>query len=628
MKSLTIALALFASIFFSVANADSSIQCTICTYVVPLVEGYLQNNHYTTPQIESALSVVCPYFGAFEQQCDHVVSNYTEQIVKELVSGTPADQICYQVYLCTSQSKPVSKPKVEDVKDDSLQCQICTYAVPLVEEYIKEGNYNETWIEGQLQSVCTFLPAPYSTLCDTMIQTYTSQIIQQLENGTPADQVCQELALCTSSKTTPFKPMLPVAPKPMKLFTPKDDSLQCQICEYAVPLIEDYIQQGHYNTTYIEAQIDQIVCSWLPAPYNTLCNTFVTTYTGPIIDELEKGTPADQVCTNLGLCVGSKKIMIAIPQDNSIQCQICTYAVPLVEEYLQAGGCNQTCIEAQLDQYVCSWLPAPYSALCDTFVNSYTGPIIAELEKGTPASQVCQSLALCNSSSTSTTPVSAPAKKPFKKPMMKPVKPNIMVAAPKDDSLQCQICDYAVPLIEDYIQQGKYNTTFIEAQIQQIVCSWLPAPYNTLCNTFVNTYTEPIIAELEKGTPADQVCQSLGLCINSKVGSAKVQPRIPQDDSLQCQICTYAVPLVEEYLKDGNCNQTCIENQLDQYVCSWLPAPYSSLCDTFINSYTGPIIAELEKGTPADQVCQSLALCTNSQDNIKPTKPKQKFNIL
>jgi hypothetical protein len=263
--------------------------------------------------------------------------------------------------------------------------------------------------------------------------------------------------------------------------------------------------------------------------------------------------------------------------------------------------------------------------LCDTFINSYTGPIIEELEKGTPADQVCGSLGLCQNNATRVL---------IKKPLLN-LKISKPVAAPGDDSLQCQICDYAVPLIEDYIQQGHYNTTYIEAQIQQIVCSWLPAPYNTLCNTFVNTYTEPIIAELEKGTPADQVCGNLGLCVNSTrvyayeaVHPTPNKVKAPQDNSLQCQICTYAVPLVEEYLKDGNCNETCIENQLDQAVCSWLPAPYSSLCDTFINSYTGPIIDELEKGTPADQVCQSLGLCTDSKVNMmKPSKPRQKVKI-
>jgi len=384
-------------------------------------------------------------------------------------------------------------------------------------------------------------------------------------------------------------------------------------------LVEEYIQSTHWNTSYIEAQLQQAVCSWLPAPYNTLCNTFVQTYTEPIIDELEKGTPADQVCGNLGLCVSLAKLSamkFTMPQDDSLQCQMCTYAVPLIEEYLQSANCNTTCIENQLDQYLCDWLPAPYSSLCATFVNTYTTQIIDELEKGTPADQVCQELSLCTNSD------------------KKPIKPIMNIQLDKkptkvgDDSLQCQICDYAVPLVEEYIQSTHWNTSYIEAQLQQAVCSWLPAPYNTLCNTFVQTYTEPIIDELEKGTPADQVCTNLGLCLNKNKVVALNAPISPRDDSLQCQICTYAVPLVEEYLQSADCNETCIENQLDQAVCSWLPAPYSTLCGTFVDTYTGPIIEELEKGTPADQVCTSLGLCTDSNKNMmKINNKKQKVTI-
>jgi len=76
----------------------------------------------------------------------------------------------------------------------------------------------------------------------------------------------------------------------------------CDSCEIIANWAELAIQFGGYtNATEIDDYM-LALCSTLPSPLPTACDLVVKQYLEPIVDEIVKGTPASQICTNLGVC--------------------------------------------------------------------------------------------------------------------------------------------------------------------------------------------------------------------------------------------------------------------------------------------------------------------------------------
>lgn len=81
--------------------------------------------------------------GVLSEECEMIVDQYVDEIVKYIVAGMNASQVCTEIELC---------PK-------TAECGVCVAVVNFIETYLP-SNTSETLIKLFLDEVCQLIPSP------------------------------------------------------------------------------------------------------------------------------------------------------------------------------------------------------------------------------------------------------------------------------------------------------------------------------------------------------------------------------------------------------------------------------------------------------------------------------------
>jgi len=185
-----------------------ALECTICTTIINLAESILGSNASETA-IENFLEhTVCGILpGSLKQDCDALVQAYLPALVQYIQEGEDGQVACTQLGLCNSTTvRPLLKlnpvqPAEEQQVRDALECTACTIIVTLAETFLG-SNASESTIENFMENtVCSLVPSTYQTICDTIVQTYTPQLITYIQNQVSPTTACQQVGLCNSTVT-------------------------------------------------------------------------------------------------------------------------------------------------------------------------------------------------------------------------------------------------------------------------------------------------------------------------------------------------------------------------------------------------------------------------------------------
>eukprot|EP01112_Ceratiomyxa_fruticulosa_P007711 TRINITY_DN1999_c0_g3_i2.p1 TRINITY_DN1999_c0_g3~~TRINITY_DN1999_c0_g3_i2.p1 ORF type:complete len:314 (+),score=59.79 TRINITY_DN1999_c0_g3_i2:183-1124(+) len=179
--------------------------CSLCTYIVNLVENYLQNNA-TETEILTKLEGDCTILGipSWINECKSLINVYGPDIVNYLIHNEDPTTVCAQLGLCnnTDVSLPVPPPPKVDVTG-SFECLLCEWVVGQVEDYLA-GNKTESQILSFLEDECSILKDPkWVSDCKTLITDYAPIIIQMLVNQEPPSTICGQIKLCPSAAPQP-----------------------------------------------------------------------------------------------------------------------------------------------------------------------------------------------------------------------------------------------------------------------------------------------------------------------------------------------------------------------------------------------------------------------------------------
>ena len=163
--------------------------------------------------------------------------------------------------------------------------------------------------------------------------------------------------------------------------------LECSICEYALGWVEKEID-GNYTVTKIEDALDK-VCSILPKTYRGLCDQLIETYTPELIDFILQKESPEVICELIKVCEPASIV------EDSIECDLCAFAVGWVENKLQINATAQE-VEALLTE-VCDIIPKEYQAGCQEIVKEYGTDLINMLLKEISPDSICKMIGLCAS---------------------------------------------------------------------------------------------------------------------------------------------------------------------------------------------------------------------------------------
>jgi saposin len=295
------------------------------------------------------------------------------------------------------------------------------------------------------------------------------------------------------------------------------------------------------------------------------------------------------------------KITVHKPRQD-INCDMCTYAIGSVEDWLAANATEQQ-IEQNLEQF-CALFPDEQQ--CDQVIVSEVPQIVKWIEQNETPTQVCDQLGLCNS--TRFDIMRARIQKLKAKLLQAKAKAKL-VKKPRQD-INCDMCTYAVGSVEDWLAANATEQQ-IEQNLEQF-CALFPDEQQ--CDQVIVSEVPQIVKWIEQNETPTQVCDQLGLCNSTRV--------LPKVGDAPCFGCEALISSVESWVEDNATEQEIVVS-LDT-VCTLVPS-LQTQCDAVVAEGVTNIVTYIEKDETPEQVCQQIGFCSSNR-KPKTQAPSNKMH--
>ena len=344
---------------------DSDLGCTVCKYLMKILQNFITGDE-TAEQLEQLLHKACGYLpNSLERQCNSLIDVFGPQLVQWIIQNgvKHLDEFCVAVDIC---------PKKEVVVAESnLKCAVCEYIVAFLEERLKD-DVTQQRIEQLLEEVCHRFPTSIQSQCTAVVSIYTPVIIDWFVNKYPADKLCAQLKLCTTSE-------FQAVAKPGQY---------CAICQFVMQYVVDYIAKDATEEKIIAAV--EKVCKVFPKSLVPTCQAFVETYGPQLIEALLKKETPEVICQQIRACVSA--VVEKEPEQASFLCSACEFAMVELEQFLSQNRTQQEITEFL--KRVCDLIPENVRGMCHVLVDLEL-PNILEWIKTIPPNQVCTAIGAC-----------------------------------------------------------------------------------------------------------------------------------------------------------------------------------------------------------------------------------------
>lgn len=256
--------------------------CSTCQTAVNFIEEALKSTT-VVEEIIAMCDTLCEKQQIISDICKYIVKTYVPVIIKWLEQGIESLDICTKIGFCSTQRPRIAPRKA----GNSVICDMCSKTVAYIRQLHEAGQSIQT-ITQMVEAICNSFPSPLSNTCHDVIGDYVTLIIHMIDDGSSDADVCSKIGLCFEEK---FK-------RGGKKFGASQVS--CTMCQTVVLLIEKLID-GKTVESEIEAQV-ATYCESLSSPLSTICVSLIEHFVPIIIEWVEQGIEALNICVNLGLC--------------------------------------------------------------------------------------------------------------------------------------------------------------------------------------------------------------------------------------------------------------------------------------------------------------------------------------
>jgi len=215
-----------------------------------------------------------------ESACDDLVDKYLPQIVKYLQSGSTAQEVCNKLELC-SKAMRLMRSEILRPQPRGISCTLCEKIVQMVDKLLGS---DENQIKAMVKKDCAML-GPLASQCENIVDGFLDKIIQYLNEGTAAEDVCTKLGLCQS------KAQVAAA----NVGTPQDCSICSAMAQLAVNLLNQGVSQGDVKTRLLTE------CNKFGSTTER-CKAIINQNFQQFIGYLQGGMTPRALCTKLGYC--------------------------------------------------------------------------------------------------------------------------------------------------------------------------------------------------------------------------------------------------------------------------------------------------------------------------------------
>ncbi|XP_025114788.1 uncharacterized protein LOC112576500 isoform X2 [Pomacea canaliculata] len=603
------------------------IKCEECMAIV----GFLQNldrDAEVQTAVRKLFNDTCALLGQEAKQCQALAAQYAPQLFEIIASELDPESVCDLFLHCFKSS--VEDDRGEDVvetnavvvevdphadvqqsnavsaevKASIVDCDICRFALEVVEAIVSRNRTEQSLVEA-LQQVCSLLTPSARPQCEQFINNYMPTLIRLLLQELDPEVICNELQLCNETDNK--------VPETAHLQAASIGSIECEVCELVLGAI-DSVLDGNRTLAAIEKVLGEI-CSILPATIRAQCVSFVSEYGPAVMELLADELDPQVVCIKIGLCNQAQVKQLLEAEDKrrpqaTPVCELCNQVMQLIETFLQQNRTEETVTKAL--QQVCSFFPDTISTECRQFVGRYSQEVINLLLQDLNATDICKKLGLCSD----TRPVTGKELTTTagdKKPSAGPI---------------CDLCKQVLQTLDSLLEKNR-TVDDIEKALDQ-VCRLFPATISSQCRQLVAQYAPQIIEYIADELKPEEICSLLGLCSQGKKVQGKELTTATDEQKPAagpiCDLCKEVLQAVDSLL-EKNRTVDDIEKALDQ-VCRLFPATISSQCRQLVGQYAPQIIEYITEELKPEEICSLLGLCSqgNRDQEAKPVmeegKPK------
>jgi saposin len=493
---------------------------------------------------------------------------HSRELRYSLRAGKDATTACSLVGFCGA----AQHSRLPTAPTDFL-CDVCQEVIRYIEQLLLDGLVKEE-IEQLAAEFCDLFPTPISIWCKSFIDQYIDEIIAAIESGIDAFNICGQIGICDLSLRRPlFK-------SPSGTF--------CDTCKSLINYARQLLVDG-YARDEIEALLTA-ACGDL-GPLAGLCAEFLDGFADQIFDWIDQELDATSICSLIGVCSSSLaktrkthfKVSEKVPK--TIMCYACQEAIVLVRKMVAENAPKEE-IEAAVSG-LCAAL-GPLQPVCASHLGNSLEGIVSSIGTGMDEAMICSRLNLCGRAKAKSTR-------------------RVFAKTPKKDEL-CDLCVGVVDYLKELVADG-YSESEILALADDL-CGLLPAPYSILCLSVVTQYGDEVYDWIVENQDSANICSHFEICPKPSAPRRAVKSKghltsLPA--GVFCDACQDVVHFIESAVIDG-----FVPDEIEALVadlCNSLPSPLSAYCISLVDSQLESILAWIDEGIEAFDICGSLGLC-------------------
>ncbi|XP_012969396.1 prosaposin isoform X3 [Mesocricetus auratus] len=312
--------------------------CQDCVKMVTDIQTAVRTNSTFVQGLVQHVKKECDRLGpGVADMCKNYVDQYSEVAIQMMMHMQP-NEICALVGFCDKVKKVPMKtlvPASEAVENvfpaleltDSYEaqniifCQACQFVMKKLSELMSNKATQDLLINA-VSKACTLIPAPASTKCTEVIQTYGPSLVDVLLRQV-GSSLCGVVRLCSASPDSlgSFEqPAMPIQPGLLKQpEQPKQPALRanvpqkkiggfCEVCKKLVTYLEHNLEKNSTKEEILAAL--EKGCSFLPDPYQKECDDFVSEYEPLLVEILVQVMDPSFVCSKIGACPSASKLLL------------------------------------------------------------------------------------------------------------------------------------------------------------------------------------------------------------------------------------------------------------------------------------------------------------------------------
>lgn len=171
--------------------------------------------------IKNELDKVCALLSD-PKECEAMVEDYTDMIVKMLVQYAKPEEICQAIGKCKKGARPVDLsrmtctqcrqmlapygdtsdcqalefcPEMRQLTPTATKCDLCKVVMDLAEDELKDEATDEKII-AVVEKLCTFVPPANREDCHRMVEIEGMLFIRMLAQSVNASTICETIRFC------------------------------------------------------------------------------------------------------------------------------------------------------------------------------------------------------------------------------------------------------------------------------------------------------------------------------------------------------------------------------------------------------------------------------------------------